>query len=339
MENKLISICIPSYNGSKTISLTLDSIISNIKDYNLSGKVDVVISDDCSTDDTISIIEKYLHSGLIKVCRNSVNLGMDKNFKKVAIDADAEYVWYSGQDDIFLDGSVFRAVEALEKNKDIDIINVNYSQYSEDKKKYVCESMFDLQSFFPEKIDYKENLLFNGAKEYFSFFNDVPSFLPSIIMRRNFWINVDSYPYIGTYFIQYATILLNLNKAKILGITRPLVKGLIPLNGWQTNGEKLFSIQLGLVKAREMVFLDERNPFPKRIHYRNKRFYFRRFLRITIASRNYNFSFSKKNREDLKMIYGKFLCYSYFFPIVFVIERIPYFFIRFLFNMKQKLDK
>lgn len=339
MKNILISICIPSYNGEKTISKTIDSLISNIKNSdNLKNKIEIVITDDCSTDETISIVNKYACYDYVKIFLNNQNLGMDGNFRQVALNANGKYIWYSGQDDIFLEGSIEYAVKAIEDNGEIDIVNVNFSQYSEDKKKYVCKSMFNIQSFYPEKINYEENLLFNGSSDYFAFFDDVPSFLPAIIMKRDFWISTNSDEYIGTYFIQYATILLNLNKAKILAIQRPLIRGLIPLDGWQTNGNKLFSIQLGIVKAREKVFLDSRNPFPKNIFYKKKLFYLRRFIRISVASKHYNFSPTEDNKLDLRNIYGNGLYYLYFLPILFLVKIIPKTFVDSLFYFKKKLN-
>lgn len=340
MTNKLISICIPSYNGEKKIANTLDSIISNIeKSKDIRDILEVIITDDCSTDKTSIIVNEYVKKySYIKIFNNNINLGMDGNFKQVALNASGKYIWYSGQDDVFLDGSIERAVKAIKRNPEIDIVSVNFSQYSEKKNQFVCESMFHSQSFYPEKLDYENDFLFNGADEYFSFFNDVPSFLPSIIMKREFWLKTNNDKYFGTYFIQYATILLNINNARILSINKPLIRGLIPFEGWQTNGEKLFSIQLGIMKARELVFMDSRNPFPLKIFNSKKIFYLRRFLRIVVASKHYSFLPSKQNRDDLKMIYGNFLYYFYFSPILFFVGIIPRRLVSFIFNTKQKIN-
>lgn len=339
MDNKLISICIPAYNGGKTISRTLDAMVSNIESgKDIRENIEIIVTDDCSGDNTVDIVTKYTDKyDYIKFFQNDKNLGMDGNFKQVALNAKGKYIWYSGQDDIFLDGSVEYVIKAIKENPEVDVVNINFSQYSEQKNKYVCKSMLDIQSLFPRKIEYNKNLLFNGAAEYFSFFDDIPSFLPSIIMKRDFWVNTDTDKYIGTYFIQYATILLNIKKAKILAITKPVIRGLIPSEGWQTNGNKLFSIQLGIMKARELVYLDSRNPFPKNIFYKKKRFYLRRFLRITIASKNYYFFPSRENKNDLKMIYGDLLYYFYLLPVLFFVRITPHWFIHFIFNIKQKI--
>jgi glycosyltransferase involved in cell wall biosynthesis len=333
---KLISICIPTYNGEKVIAKTLYSLIENIEGAKISKEVEIILTDDCSSDSTFSILEEYAGKyEYIKIYKNENNLGMDGNFKQSALNADGEYIWYSGQDDIFLEDSVEYILRALKDNPGLGIVNINFSQYSEEKGKIICPSMFGLQSICPEKINFNQDLSFNNAKEYFSFFNDVPSFLPAIIMKRDYWLKTDNKAYLGTYFIQYATILLNLNDAKILAVTKPLIKGLIPSAGWQTNGNKLFSIQLGMMKARTLVFNDKRNPFPPEIYKEKKIFYMKRFLRIVIASRYYYFSPSKENKTDLKFIYGTSLYYLYFLPILWIIGVMPLFFIKGLFFAKR----
>ncbi len=341
MSKILISICIPTFNGSISISKTLDSIIYNIQKANNAEKeVEIVLTDDCSSDNTLNIINEYAFKySYIKVFQNTKNLGMDGNFKRVAVNATGEYIWYSGQDDIFLDGSIEHVLNSIKKHHDLGLVSINYSQYSEEDKEYVCESMFHLQAFHPKEIDFNHDLLFNNAKEYFSFFKDAPSFLPAIIMKRAFMINTYTDEYLETYFIQYAVILLNVNNAKILAVTRPLINGFVPKSGWHTNGNKLFSYQLGRIKASQLVFNDVRNPFPKKIFYFQKIFYLRHFLRIVVASSYYGFKFSINNKKDLEFVYGGVLYYLYFFPATIFVSLIPHNFIIFLFKIKKKILK
>ena len=54
MENLMISVAMATYNGEKYLQAQLDSILQQ------SLPVDeIIIVDDCSTDKTVSIIEKY----------------------------------------------------------------------------------------------------------------------------------------------------------------------------------------------------------------------------------------------------------------------------------------
>lgn len=62
----MISIVIPTYNAEKFMPGLLDSIFSSdVKDF------EVIISDDCSTDNTVDISKKYP----VKLVRLSENSG------------------------------------------------------------------------------------------------------------------------------------------------------------------------------------------------------------------------------------------------------------------------
>ncbi len=78
----LLSICIPTYNRAKQLDTTLLSIISQNIFVN-TNKIEIVISDNCSTDDTLIIANKYLllFPNKIKYSRNDLGIA-DKNFEK-----------------------------------------------------------------------------------------------------------------------------------------------------------------------------------------------------------------------------------------------------------------
>ena len=54
----LITVGIPTYNGSKYISETIDSILIQME-FVPEGFVEILISDNCSDDDTAKIIAGY----------------------------------------------------------------------------------------------------------------------------------------------------------------------------------------------------------------------------------------------------------------------------------------
>jgi abequosyltransferase len=57
MDKYLLSICIPTYNRSKILDNTLTKLFSN-PDFDF-GKIEVIVSDNCSTDDTALIVAKF----------------------------------------------------------------------------------------------------------------------------------------------------------------------------------------------------------------------------------------------------------------------------------------
>lgn len=86
-----------TYNGAKYIREQIDSILSQtIQNFEL------VISDDCSKDNTWSILEEYAASdSRIRIFRNPENCGFKKNFEKAVLLCTGEYIALSDQDDIW----------------------------------------------------------------------------------------------------------------------------------------------------------------------------------------------------------------------------------------------
>lgn len=77
-EKPLLSICIPTYNRSKYLKRSLDSIV--IQDEFLNGIVEVVVSDNASTDDTEEVVKPYLEKYTnIYYSKNTENV-RDRNF-------------------------------------------------------------------------------------------------------------------------------------------------------------------------------------------------------------------------------------------------------------------
>ena len=93
----MISIALASYNGSKFIREQLDSILAQTyQDF------EVVICDDCSTDNTWQILGDYASTdNRIKIFENECNLGFKKNFEKAISLCSGEYIALSDQDDIW----------------------------------------------------------------------------------------------------------------------------------------------------------------------------------------------------------------------------------------------
>lgn len=93
----MISIALTAYNGQKYIEEQLNSILNQtIQNF------EIVICDDCSTDNTWNIIEQYAtKDSRIRSYRNEKNLGFVKNFEKAISLCGGDYIALSDQDDIW----------------------------------------------------------------------------------------------------------------------------------------------------------------------------------------------------------------------------------------------
>jgi glycosyltransferase involved in cell wall biosynthesis len=93
----LISVVVATYNGARYIREQLDSII-----HQTYPNLEIVITDDRSTDETMSILEEYANQySNIRVYQNETNLRYVKNFEKGMGLAKGDFIAPSDQDDIW----------------------------------------------------------------------------------------------------------------------------------------------------------------------------------------------------------------------------------------------
>lgn len=117
----LISICMATYNGGNYIREQMDSILAQEFKENPDTEMEIIISDDGSTDETLQILEAY-NDPRIKIIHHNKhkNYQYYKTLRKItdnfvnAIDnAKGEYLFLSDQDDIWYPWKVDRQLTQL----------------------------------------------------------------------------------------------------------------------------------------------------------------------------------------------------------------------------------
>lgn len=94
----MTSVALCTYNGENYIRKQIDSIL------NQTVKVDeIVVCDDGSTDETLSIIESFRENTSvdIRIYRNETNLGVCANFQKAVDLCNGDIIFLSDQDDVW----------------------------------------------------------------------------------------------------------------------------------------------------------------------------------------------------------------------------------------------
>lgn len=114
-----LTIAIPSYNGEQTIKNAIDSAINQKKD---GIKIQVLISDDNSSDRTKEIINKYSEYDDVKININDINpepeYGAVNNFNTCLKKADGKYFMILCQDDFISNNYAATLINKLKKNND-----------------------------------------------------------------------------------------------------------------------------------------------------------------------------------------------------------------------------
>ncbi|NET30793.1 MAG: glycosyltransferase [Cyanothece sp. SIO1E1] len=127
-RRKKVSILMSVYNGSRYLAESIDSILrQTFSDF------EFIIIDDCSTDDSWTILSAYAEvDSRIVLYRNDQNLGLTKSLNKGLRAAKGIYIARQDHDDVSLPHRLSEQVEFLEHNpqavfvsSNIEIIDAN----------------------------------------------------------------------------------------------------------------------------------------------------------------------------------------------------------------------
>jgi glycosyltransferase involved in cell wall biosynthesis len=118
MEIFDISIIVPCYNASKYVSETIDSILNQNYDLN---RVEVLLINDGSTDDTLNIIKKYESDNVIVIDKK--NEGVSKTRNRGIKEARGRYILFLDADDLLSKNSLKNIISFFDNNySEIDLV-------------------------------------------------------------------------------------------------------------------------------------------------------------------------------------------------------------------------
>jgi glycosyltransferase involved in cell wall biosynthesis len=104
-----VSVCVPTYNGAAFLGETLASISAQTFD-----DFEALIVDDCSTDDTLAIAERFAQAdGRMRVIRNTERAGSGAaNAQNCLRHARGDWIKFLAQDDVMAPTCLERMLEA-----------------------------------------------------------------------------------------------------------------------------------------------------------------------------------------------------------------------------------
>lgn len=112
-----IDILIPTYNRARPLKKNLQLLASQIAEGNLFDEVQILLSDNASTDGTIDVLrESEANSNIrTKVYWQEENLGLEKNAIFLLGKSSAEFVMFLGDDDYLPAGYLEYLVQSINK--------------------------------------------------------------------------------------------------------------------------------------------------------------------------------------------------------------------------------
>ena len=96
-NNGLVSVIMPSYNTAKYIAESIESIMNQTYPY-----WELIIVDDCSTDNTDSVVENYLSDTRIRYLKNEKNSGAAISRNYALREAKGKWIAFLDSDDVWL---------------------------------------------------------------------------------------------------------------------------------------------------------------------------------------------------------------------------------------------
>ena len=149
-----VSVIIPMFNAEKYIGECLDSLLSKtFRDF------EVVVIDDCSTDNSRAVVESYLEKfgGCLKIFRTEKNSGVAVARNKGLIFSRGEYVFFMDADDMLMQNGL-EEMHAAAKSFKVDIVDCSraYKMSDNGKEKipvdYAIPQIDGVNSFVEESV-------------------------------------------------------------------------------------------------------------------------------------------------------------------------------------------
>src|SRR5919204_2898541 len=113
--NPILSICIPTYNRAHLLEVSLRYLAPQAAEF--SSEVELIVSDNCSTDNTPGVVAQAQRYAPIRYHRNGENIGAARNVLVLTDElALGEFCWILGDDDFVREGGIRSVMEVLKKH-------------------------------------------------------------------------------------------------------------------------------------------------------------------------------------------------------------------------------
>lgn len=217
MNLPLLSIAIPAYDRPKELKFSLTRLISQIVN-NYEEEIEIVISDDCSPNDSLSEIRRIADGYKFVTYRRYLkNIGLERNLISCADGCRGEFLWLFGDDDFIETNDGLDHVIALLRSGRYDFYVLNRTRRNSDLSKLLTDNWMDL--------DANKAFEFNGLRDFCieHGFLSIIGFISVNIFRREPFQNVEVSKYFGTMYPQLGAMLEAFYNRKTLLVGKPLI--------------------------------------------------------------------------------------------------------------------
>ncbi|MBR5553291.1 MAG: glycosyltransferase family 2 protein [Clostridia bacterium] len=110
--NELVSIIMPSYNTARFIKETIDSVFAQTYQ-----NFELIIVDDCSTDETDEVVAPYLCDARVKYIKNEKNSGAAVSRNRALKEAGGKWIAFLDSDDLWEPEKLEKQIDFMKKGE------------------------------------------------------------------------------------------------------------------------------------------------------------------------------------------------------------------------------
>lgn len=140
-----VSIALATYNGAKYLKKQLDSLVhQSMLPYEL------IVSDDCSTDDTLKVLSDFVTSApfSVEIHRNTYNIGYSKNFENALNRCTGDLIFICDQDDLWLPNKIETMVNFMKHRPELILAVNNCELADKDLRKSGLTKIDQVHQFY-----------------------------------------------------------------------------------------------------------------------------------------------------------------------------------------------
>ena len=132
MNKPFVSVKTITYNHEEYIARCIEGIVNQKTNFSF----EYIIGEDCSTDDTLKIVQEYAdkYPDIIRVITSESNVGACENDHRTDMACRGKYVAFCEGDDFWTDPhKLQKQVDFLETHPEYGLVHTNFSCITEDK--------------------------------------------------------------------------------------------------------------------------------------------------------------------------------------------------------------
>jgi len=182
VQNPLVSVVIPSYNRANTVSQTIESILNQECNFDF----EIIIGDDCSTDNAREVLLRYQtqYPAKIKLLFYDENIGIGASWATCVKQCRGKYIANCDNDDFWHNLHKLQLqVDFMEEHLQYGLCQTDFRKYNRSTgitTEYKCEFMLKAGETLPQSVIRQHFVLGNASMMYRA----------SVLMKH---VNLDDY--------------------------------------------------------------------------------------------------------------------------------------------------